>query len=542
MKYRKFLLKISFFLLIVTTTSCIDFLKDEQSTLRIIPDSVVLQKGFLISLGISLNGNYYENSSLVEWTSEDTNVVCVSSFGTLSPVSEGETNVVAIFNKGESIAKCKVTVSESSNYKFRILLKDKGMSDFDLNKPETFLSEKAIERRRNHNIQIDESDLPISNAYINEIKRIGGTIVAKSKWLNSVTVYCEHENMVDLYRKLPFVERVELVWKQSKPIEYGPDSKFLAVNINSTKSNNIQYDSTYYGYAWNNIKVNNGYFLHDKGYKGNGIIIAIIDEAFRGLLTNPSLSNILINGSKSFIFEDTDPYNFDSHGVWVLSCMAGNSPGFYVGTAPEASYWLLRTEDTKSEQAVEEDYWVDAIEYADSAGVDVVNTSLLYRFLDWDNYNGKTAFSSCAANMASQKGILIVCCAGNESTFVGSPGDAPNILTVGAVNVSKTISDFSCFGMTVDGRMKPDILALGSNAAVLDISGTISIRNGTSYSSPIICGLAACLWQAFPNLSNSEIMRIIIQSSDRSDNPILPYGNGIPNMEKAYQLALENYQ
>jgi len=529
------ILSISLFLF----SSCIDVSDNEIAKLSITPDSAILYKGQMLYLGIIINGRTLNESENVKWQSEDTCIVKVSASGCLSAIGEGKTSVMAFYKNGESEAKCKVTVLENFNYKFRITLKEKGVSSYDIGKPETFLSAKAVERRVRHNIPIDENDLPISDSYIDEICKIGGVIVSKSKWLKTVTIYCEHENMIELYRKLPFVKDVEIVWRQAKSLNNAPVKRIPTSRKELSNTYNNVHDSTFYGSAWNNINVCNGQYLHVKGYSGSGIDIAVIDEGFSRIPSNPALLNIAIKGSKSFIYEDSDPYNRDDHGVWVLSCMAGNTPGFYVGTAPEANYWLLRAEDTQSEQAVEEDYWVSAIEFADSVGVDVVNTSLYYEFLDWNKYNGKTAFTSRAANIATQKGILIVCCAGNTSAPVGSPSDSPDILTVGAINLNKTIAGFSSYGMTVDGRIKPDISALGSGVGVINPYGLVDYRNGTSYSSPIICGLAACLWQAFPKLSNLDIIDIIIQSSDRYVNPVLPYGYGIPNMEKAYFLAHE---
>jgi subtilisin family serine protease len=331
-----------------------------------------------------------------------------------------------------------------------------------------------------------------------------------------------------------------LVWKSNKPVVLNSKKR---INIPSEKIQNLS--DIKYGSAFDNINLNNGQFLHELGYKGSGMDIAVIDAAFVDITSNPQLKNIHIKGAKSFIYEDQDPYGTDSHGVWTTSCMATNMQGYYVGTAPEANYWLLRSEDIDTEYPVEQDYWVAAIEYADSVGVDVVNTSLYYTSSDFapykfkfENLDGKTEIATRGANMAADKGILIFCCAGNLGSWIGTPGDSPNVLTVGAVNNKGIIADFSSFGLTVDGRIKPDVVALGSGAAVIPVSGSfIDHRFGTSYSSPILCGLAACLWQSNPNLTNKQLLDIIKKSADRYNNPLLPYGYGIPNMQKAYELS-----
>jgi subtilisin family serine protease len=286
--------------------------------------------------------------------------------------------------------------------------------------------------------------------------------------------------------------------------------------------------------------------LHENGFKGAGIDIAVIDAGFLNLKNNPAFKNVNIKGAKSFVYENDDPYAVDMHGVWVSSCMAVNQPGTYVGTAPEANYWLLRSEDQSSEQHVEEDYWASAAEFADSVGVDIINSSLYYgpqSFYDpaykFEEMDGKTTFATRAANIAASKGILIVNCAGNDRSWVGSPADSPHVLTVGSVFNDRDVAYFTSWGVTVDGRMKPDVMALGEGAWVIGKSGAGELRSGTSYSSPILCGLAACLWQAYPQLSNKELMDVIRKSGDRINTPIIPYGYGIPDMKKAMEIAKE---
>lgn len=515
----------------------------EKAIFSIFPDSlnIPISDSKYYKLEVYFNYSYTGN---IIWRSNNPEIAKVNELGQVLGLHTGETNIVAIINNGIDSVKCKVIVYDDKEYKFRIILKDKGTSNFSINRPEEFLSLKAIERRKHRNLSIDETDLPISPDYIKEIEKTGAVIVTNSKWLKTVTIYTADQYLPDQLKKLPFVEDVVMVWEQKRNIK--KSMRNIMGNMQSTNSvqSNITLDSLYYWASWNNINLNKGQTLHELGYKGAGIDIAVIDAGFFNIKTNPSLSNINIKGAKSFIYEDSNPYNTENHGVWVTSCMATNMPGFYVGTAPEANYWLLRTEDVTSEYPVEQDYWVAAIEYADSVGVDIVNTSLYYNYLDFAPYtykyedlDGKTEMASRGANIAAEKGIFIVCCAGNDNTWVGTPGDSPNVLTVGSVNKSGLINEFTSFGITVDGRIKPDVVALGGYAAVIDINGMVDFRNGTSYASPNICGLVACLWQAYPRLTNKQLLDIVRKSADRYTNPIIPYGYGIPDMQKAMQLA-----
>lgn len=485
------------------------------------------------------------DSESVIWSSENPRIAKVTEDGRVWPEGVGETYILATLISGKGVAKCKVVVTDSSDYKFRLILKDKG-TNLSLNRPETFLSQKAIQRRLKRNIPIDESDLPISGKYLDAIQEIGGTIVAKSKWLNTVTVHVSDYALVDKFKALPFVKDAVLVWERPRT---APPATGKYVDVPQTVLNHTSETILDYGAATNNIQVNSGEVLHQQGFKGEGIDIAVIDAGFSGLKDNQAFSNVNIRGAKSFVYENDNPYAVGSHGVWVTSCMAVNQPGKYIGTAPEANYWLLRTEDESSEYPVEEDYWVNAAEFADSAGVDIINSSLYYttsygivsaryRFEDMD---GKTAFASRGANMASNKGIFIVNCTGNEPTWVGTPADSPNLLTVGSVNASKIVDAFHSSGITVDGRIKPDVLAMGLGASVVNLNGISEMRTGTSYASPIICGLAACLWQAYPKLSNKELLEVIRKSSDRGNNPALPYGYGVADMQKAMDLAKSIY-
>lgn len=510
-----------------------------QKILTITPDTLILRRGESFQLKAKLNNKELKGTEL-EWVSNSIDVA-IDSMGLLS-LNEYSINtyyyqVSAILKEDHSIAaNCNIAIATA--YKYRIQLKNKDNSDHSLNSPRKYLSEKAITRRRKRNIAIDSLDLPISSKYLQGIQNAGGIIVTQSKWLNTVCVIMKEGYSIENIAKLAFVEKCIPVSKEFVSLSH----KNKNLDINTTLNRSISYDQSDYSKSWDNIDMVKGQKLHELGYRGQNMDIAIIDAGFMNITSNPSLQNMKIKGAKSFIYEDKDPYLKDYHGVQVVSCMATNKPQFYIGTAPEANYWLLRSEDTSSECPIEEDYWVAAVEYADSVGVDIVNTSLGYKRFDiyeynhaYEEMNGQTAPPSRAANIAFDKGIFIVCAAGNESSWVGTPSDSPNVLTVGAIDSYKNIASFSSYGTTVDGRLKPDIVSLGF-VSLIDTEGQLAYGSGTSYSTPIVCGLVACLWQAYPNLSNKELFDLIIKSSDRSDKPLLPYGYGIPNMEKAIDI------
>lgn len=435
-----------------------------------------------------------------------------------------------------------VGYSQDYNYQFRLSLTDKGKTPYSIKKPEEFLSAKAIERRKRQGIAIDEADLPISQKYINEIENLGAVVIAKSKWLKTVSVHCSDSAMVDKLKELPFVADATVVWK-------GKMKETKADSLVYYPSDEVVLFGNYYGKGDVNIKLNNGHYLHEVGFKGEGMDIAVIDGGFNHLPQIEMLDNVQVKGSKGFIYQFENLFeSAGDHGLSVLSCIGANKPLRFVGTAPKANFWLLSTEDTRSEFPIEEDYWATAIEYADSVGVDVVNTSLGYTNFDapaksYKNteIDGKTAYISRAADAAANKGMLLVISAGNSGNSswkkISAPGDAVNILTIGAIKSDSIVSNFSSRGMTTDLRVKPDVMALGVAATVVKDNGKVGKSNGTSFSSPIMCGMVTCLWQAFPTLTNKEILEVVRESADRYEVFNEDYGYGIADMKKAMELA-----
>lgn len=409
--------------------------------------------------------------------------------------------------------------------------------------PLTILTQEAIDRKQLHGVVIDERDVPVNEAYITQVKNATGiTVMAKSKWMNCVYVQGTQVNIDDLLN-LSFVTSVEYADKDLNvfPVATAHQNKFAL----EEEQNRIVYN---YGSAANQIQQINGDFLHEQDFIGDGMVIAVLDSGFPNVNTIPAFSDIIndgrLLGTYNFAERQTDVTGTGSHGTRTFSDMGGFVQDQFVGTAPGASYYLFRTEFAPTEVPVEEAWWVEALERADSLGVDVVNTSLGYQDYDNPNYDhsyndldGQTTFAARGANNAFDKGMLLVTSAGNDGngfTFVATPADAPGVLTVGAVDSGGDYASFSSIGPTFDGRVKPDVMAQGVNSAVINGNGNVDFNNGTSFSSPITAGSVTCLWQVRPQTPNGQLMQIIRESAHLFDNPTDEMGYGIPNFQDAY--------
>jgi len=298
----------------------------------------------------------------------------------------------------------------------------------------------------------------------------------------------------------------------------------------------------------------NGQILHENNFTGSGMQIAVIDAGFPNVDTMEAFARIRDNnqilGGYDFVDRSEEFYDDHNHGTHVLSDIAGYLENEFVGTAPDASFYLFRTEDANNETPLEETLWVEAAERADSLGVDVINTSLGYTTFDDSKYDytyadmdGETTFISRGAKVGASKGMLLVTSVGNSGSsawkYMGAPADVDEVFSIGAVDANEDIAFFSSFGPTPDGRIKPDVLAQGRNAGIINyITDSPSTSNGTSFSSPIMAGLVACFWQAFPDKTNLEIMQMIRESADRYTNPTDQYGYGIPDFSVAYDTSL----
>jgi subtilisin family serine protease len=420
-----------------------------------------------------------------------------------------------------------------------IQFKDKNHSAFSLDQPQEFLSDKAIARRINQNIPYDSSDLPVSRYYVDSLLKLGLDIRNISKWFNGVVVQSVDYGLLDTIHHISFIAN-SVREKSMHPGYYTEINKFDTAYTNKSIS---------YGYSEAQIKMIKGDALHSSGYTGKDIIIGVLDAGFSRVDNIESLEHLWTENRilawKDFVKDGKPFFLSHSHGTKVLSIMAGIIPDNIFGSAPHANYVLLRTENGASEYLVEEYNWACGAEFADSIGVDVINSSLGYSVFNdtsqnhtYEDMDGRTTVVSRAALMAARKGILISCSAGNSGGdinwgYITAPGDADSILTVGAVDTNLAIAYFSGRGPSSDRRVKPDVCAMGVNTISQSNSGTIQTCTGTSCSSPVIAGLSACLWQANPNATAQEIKNAIQISSHLYSNPDTIFGYGIPDFQLA---------
>ncbi|MBW1294896.1 S8 family serine peptidase [Aquimarina litoralis] len=421
--------------------------------------------------------------------------------------------------------------------------------------PISILTQKSIDRKARHNVAIDEKDVPVNENYITQLKNTAGiTVLAKSKWFNCVYVRGNKTN-IDNLLSLSFVSSIDFADNSLDNTKIKPRRKGSYTSVNNKFEAKTSFD---YGSAAQQIEQLNAEYLHEIDYTGTGMTIAVMDSGFPGVNTIDGFKRARDDGrildGYDFVRRDDNEFAFSgsSHGTQTFSDIAGFIDGQFVGTAPDANYYLFITEDVATEGPKEESLWVEAAERADSLGVDVINTSLGYSN-GFDNaayeyttsdMDGQTTFISRGANIAFEKGMLLVSSAGNSGNnswgIITSPGDAPGVLTVGAVNSSGNYASFSSRGPTADNRIKPDVVARGQSAAVIRPNNTVSVSNGTSFSSPIMAGAVACLWQAFPSMTNAEIMQLIRESSSLYTNPTDQLGYGIPNFKNIVQSLSVN--
>ena len=358
--------------------------------------------------------------------------------------------------------------------------------------------------------------------------------------------------MLDLVNSLPYVDSITILPEETVATsKQFFDAEYLGAGFVPDFQKTLSANDYDYGYAEFQIDQINGIPLHQAGYSGQGTMIAVLDGGFSGVQEHFVFDSLWVNnqilGTKDFVNGGENVYTESGHGRAVLSTMGANSPGIMVGTAPKADYWLLRTEDVKSEHVIEEFNWVSGAEFADSVGADVINSSLSYSDFEipaWtyshEDLDGRTPFSTMGAVFAMRKGILVCNSAGNsgnsEFPWNGAPADADSILSVGAVDINDNKAGFSSIGPTGDGRIKPDVMAMGAATIVAYGTDTIGPGYGTSYASPIIAGISACLIQANPDTDLWTIRSSIKQSATNSGDPNNQIGWGIPD----YELANSN--
>lgn len=421
---------------------------------------------------------------------------------------------------------------------------DKDQTPYSVDQPEAFLSARAIQRRMAQGIAVDELDLPVDPVYINTVLGLGQVdLLNRSRWFNAITIRTSDPQVLQAIEALPFVANVRGTRSYSHaPVPPGkdPDAPF-------TTDRDLEY-----GDSFGQVAMMNGHLLHDMNARGQGMLIGVLDSGFEGTDVLDAFSALRNRGGivavRDQVDRDGDVYQDHWHGRSVLSCMAGMVPGALVGTAPMADYVLVRTEEAATEYLVEEDHWVAGAEWCDSLGVDILNTSLGYtQFQDstqdhtYADMDGQSTRISIAAGIASRKGMIPVVSAGNQGAsewyHISAPADAVDILAVGAVGAQSQHAWFSSYGPSADGRVKPDVAAMGWGTTGIAPDGqSITLLNGTSFSAPLVSGLVACLWQMHPGRSASEIMDAVRRTASQNAAPDAALGFGIPDMMAAHQL------
>lgn len=422
--------------------------------------------------------------------------------------------------------------------RYMVFFNDKNGSAYNIDNPQDFLSSKAVERRNRYNIDITLEDIPVVGLYVDLVDLIDSVRVTnQTKWMNGVLVEAEISK-ISLLEDLAFVKEVRFV---------APGSVY-AVDASSFLWNSLAQEKASFKKSQLTNELQNNMLaigeMHTAGYTGAGKLIAVFDAGFVGTNISPHLSrlydNDLIRGTRDFVKNSKNVYQYDDHGTSVLSTISGYTEDVYVGTAPDAQIILCVTEDIDSEYVIEEYNWIFAAEYADSLGVDIINTSLGYNtFYDpdmdysFEDMDGNTAIITKATDMAASKGILCVVSVGNEGNNnwrkIVAPADADSVLSVGAVDANMDYVTFSSSGPTADNRIKPEVSAFGDGTSIVGWDGLITSGRGTSYAAPQITGLAAGIWQAYPDLNNIELLELIKKGSSQYSEPDTLKGFGIPN-------------
>lgn len=455
-----------------------------------------------------------------------------------------------------------LSAQQTSSKIYVVHLTDKGVNtDASIN-PSLYLTDKAVERRIKHNISFDQSDIPVNEEYVKSISGSGARILTRSRWFNTLVIEATPE-MLTSVSSFPFVSQVMLL-ENTRQLSSHKAVKpyFETETVNpwikgfTKKATSDTYD---YGAAYNQINQMHGQYLHNNGYSGQGMTIVVLDAGFNSADIMPCFDSLRANNQIKGTRDMAQPGNnvygnwMHTHGTSVLSCMGANVSGQMIGTAPKADYWLVRTEVGETESIIEEYYWVAGAEFADSVGADLINSSLGYTTFDdtltnhtYADMDGNTTVATIGADKAAEKGILVVNSAGNSGGggwwYIGAPADGDSVFTIGAVDFAGNRAGFSSVGPTYDGRIKPTVDAQGVGSAIYYPGVGLANGSGTSFSSPITCGITACLWQSLPAYNNMQIIELMKATASQASDPDSLLGWGIPNVEKALTTLSVNTQ
>jgi len=413
-------------------------------------------------------------------------------------------------------------------------------------------------------MQLDSTDLPVNPSYVAQVKNVSNvTLLNISKWFNAVTIQTSDATAIAAINSFAFVKSTSAIAARTEhsqpPIENSKiESNFVPMDANA-RTRNISAD--YYNYgtnSFNEIHLHNGEFLHNVGLRGKGMQIAILDNGFNNY-TSGSLhafdsanANNQVMGTWDFVAREQNVSDDGTHGMACFSTIVANIPGQFVGMAPQSSFWLYQTEDNSSEYPIEEFNWSCGAEKADSAGADVITTSLGYSTFDnpsldhtYANMDGNTTMCAIAADLAAKKGMLVFAAVGNSGTdswhYLATPSDGDSVIAVGAVTSTGIVAPFSSYGTSSDGQVKPDVASVGVGAIIQFSSGAIGGSNGTSFACPKMAGLGTCLWQGFPEFNNMRIRSALWLAGDSASHPNPRTGYGIPNMKIAFTTLLKDF-
>ncbi len=448
--------------------------------------------------------------------------------------------------------------TEAQFTRYLVKFKNKANNSFTLSNPLQFLSQRALDRRQRYGIALDSADLPVTQSYLGQVAAVPNVIILNaSRWLNQVSIQTTDANAIVAINAMPFVESVSGIAARQQNnqrnkyedelIPYQPSARTAQV-----AENFFDYGST----SLNEIKLHNGEFLHNIGLRGQGIHIAMLDAGFFNYTGLRAFDSVNANGQVlstwDFVARHASVTEDNSHGMQCFSTIAANIPGQFIGKAPKASFHLFRTEEAATEYPIEEHNWVCGAERADSAGSDLISSSVGYYDFDnaafnytYNDMNGRTTIISRGAVIAARKGLLVFNANGNEGNnswkFLIAPADVDSIVAVGAVNSSGNVGGFSSYGPSADGRIKPDVASVGVAALIQGSSNTLFTSNGTSFAGPNMAGLAACLWQGFQEFNNIRIITALRQAGHIAHAPDDRTGYGIPDMKKAFSSLLAEY-
>ncbi len=429
-------------------------------------------------------------------------------------------------------------ISLAQTGKYLVLFKDKNNNTFSTSNPLAFVNQRSIDRRIKQNIPFTIDDLPPTQTYIDGLKGINGvTIWFKSRWANAALVLMD-KSLEASVLALPFVKGFE----NNGPLDLKANGQPGAKKANKF---DVNLENVNHGNATTQVNMLGLQHLHNASFKGEGKLIAVLDDGFNSVNLDTYLANLFAQNRVvdhyDFIRNTPTVYDVGGHGNLVLSTMAANVNGSFIGTAPQAQYALFRTEYAPDERIIEEANYLFGCERADSLGADIINSSLGYGHYDYipyshvtTDYNGDKTLVTRSADWAARAGILLCTSAGNSGNLgIFAPADADSVLAVGAVTSAEIKSSFSSIGPSADGRIKPDVSAMGSSSTVSYYSQSssqsiLATASGTSFSSPIMAGFVACFWQANPELNNMQAIAAIKSIGTLSANPNNNLGWGIP--------------